>query len=355
MAQKLHGNWKSEKRSVFGYWYEWNIEPGAFSALPPTNYRFYLHLTQNMLIEAQRIENSEIKLQTCLHCPYSINGTVYVLSPYSHLHLLCTNHCFSPEICDHMFEEHGFSVGLPDNLVHLPRLLNILRIKLEHMQCFYCEYIFRTTKLLKEHMRKKKHWRIPQSRPLYDRFYLVTYSNVDMEPYNVEDPEDENEDTAEDEEYQGWDEDERDGPKDMAQCIYCPSSFESPRLCFQHLSSEHKFDFFRFKTSLGLTPYQCIALLNYARKCSKELKCMTCDVNHATSESLLAHMRDENHFHPPIDSPVFTDPSYVCSDFIYALLDKLIAFNSLTSYVMGGKNKFYDSNFRRRFTAHWRR
>lgn len=209
-----------------------------------------------------------------------------------------------------MFEEHGFSVGLPDNLVHLPRLLEILKIKLDHLQCFYCEHIFKSTKVLKEHMRKKKHWRIPQSKPLYDQFYIVTYSSADTEHSALEDPEDEAID-GEEEEWVGWDEDDDESSADPALCIYCPSTFRSPPLCFSHMAKEHGFDFFKLKASLSLSPYQCISWLNYARQCFAAASCINCDLVLDSKSALLAHMNSEGHFHPPTDSRVFTDQSYV--------------------------------------------
>lgn len=209
-----------------------------------------------------------------------------------------------------MFEEHGFSVGLPDNLVHLSRLLEILKIKLEHLQCFYCEHIFKSAKVLKEHMRKKKHWRIPQSKPLYDQFYIVSYSNADMEQSEQEDPEDEPVDDG-DEEWQGWDEDDAESAVDQARCLYCLSSFRFPRDCFSHMEKEHGFDFFKLKSDLALTPYQCIAWLNYARKCFEESSCIYCSSSFDSKSQLLAHMNSQNHFHPSRDSAVFTDQRYV--------------------------------------------
>lgn len=210
-----------------------------------------------------------------------------------------------------MFEEHGFSVGLPDNLVHLPRLLNILKTKLDHLQCFYCEHIFKSTKVLKEHMRKKKHWRIPQSKPLYDQFYIVTYSSADTEQTAVEDPEDEAVDDEE-EEWVGWnDDDDSDTSTDRALCIYCPSTFHTPDQCFTHMSTEHGFDFFKHKHALSLSSYQCISWLNCARRSFNATLCIVCNQLFESSTALLSHMAEQNHFHPPKDSNVFNDQSYV--------------------------------------------
>lgn len=39
-------------------------------------------LVQTQLIETQRIENMVIATRSCLHCSFSLSGTVYV--PYGH-------------------------------------------------------------------------------------------------------------------------------------------------------------------------------------------------------------------------------------------------------------------------------
>lgn len=220
-------------------------------------------------------------------------------------------------MCDHMFDEHGFSVGLPDNLVHLPRLLEILKIKLDHLQCFYCEHIFKSAKVLKEHMRKKKHWRIPQQRPLYDQFYLINYSHdvlndKDEENDIVEEFDDENE------EWQDWNED--DPSADLALCIYCESALPTPDACFDHMAQVHQWPFRNTKHDRHLSPYQCISWINHARKCVSENLCIVCQLKCGSKEALLNHMTEMDHLVPPADSTVFTEPLYVSQIYIIRFL-----------------------------------
>jgi len=209
-----------------------------------------------------------------------------------------------------MFETHGFSVGLPDNLVHLPRLLDILRIKLDYLQCFYCEHVFKSAKVLKEHMRKKKHWRIPQSRPLYDQFYLVTYSTSNVNDVQRDVMEEDGGD-EETEDWQDWNEEGSDSECDMAKCIYCPTQWRYPEQCFDHMQKEHGFDFFGLKQHLSLTSYQCIAWINYSRKCVSNLVCTFCGNPYESRDQLLEHQKSAQHFCPPLDSSLLSDPSYV--------------------------------------------
>lgn len=152
-----------------------------------------------------------------------------------------------------MFDEHGFSVGLPTNLVHLPRLLEILKIKLDHLQCIYCEHVFKSGKVLKEHMRKKRHWRLNRNNSLYDRFYLVNYSSPGKKNVDSDDDDEQPSDVDEEEDDPNMPEWEANSDDDgnNALCVFCSFLAPSPKLCFDHMMQDHHFDFFRIKTDLG--------------------------------------------------------------------------------------------------------
>lgn len=165
-----------------------------------------------------------------------------------------------------MYEDHGFTAGLPDNLVYLPRLLAILQLRLNHLQCFYCEHIFKSSKVLKEHMRKKKHWRINQTNPFYDRFYLISYTTQSKDEENdAQDKLDviEGDDSDIDDEWQDWDENEEqsDDPLnaekflDSSCCIFCTSMLKTPNVCFEHMKTAHGFDFYHIRMNLGAFYY----------------------------------------------------------------------------------------------------
>lgn len=53
----------------------------------------------------------------------------------------------------HMFNVHKFNIGLPDNLVHLNELIDLLQAKIASLQCIYCEKTFKSYSVLKLHMR----------------------------------------------------------------------------------------------------------------------------------------------------------------------------------------------------------
>ena len=60
-------------------------------------------------------------------------------------------------------------------MVYVEELLDILEEKLDKLVCIYCEKVFKSREVLKEHMRKKNHKKINPRNSNYDKFYLVNY------------------------------------------------------------------------------------------------------------------------------------------------------------------------------------
>jgi hypothetical protein len=79
------------------------------------------------------------------------------------------------QLFDHMAFDHNFSVGQPDNLVFVNRFLDLLQEKLDSLVCLFCEKVFKSRDVLKEHMRKKAHKKVNPQNRVYDQFYLVNY------------------------------------------------------------------------------------------------------------------------------------------------------------------------------------
>ncbi len=78
------------------------------------------------------------------------------------------------KLLDHMAFDHHFSIGQPDNLVYIDELLDILEDKLNGLVCIFCEKVFKSRDVLKEHMRKKNHKKINPRNASYDKYYLVS-------------------------------------------------------------------------------------------------------------------------------------------------------------------------------------
>lgn len=160
-------------------------------------------------------------------------------------------------------------------------------------------------------MRKKQHWRIPPNRPLYDRFYLVTWTQQ-SDAINGTDYDAGEEVDAEEEDWQDWVEDEQDqASAGGALCIYCEYAPPNPNECFEHMSKVHGFDFFQIRTQLGLNVYESIAWINIARKCASECICIQCNVKFPSMAALLEHMNAEKHYFVPPGANTLKEPEYV--------------------------------------------
>lgn len=74
-----------------------------------------------------------------------------------------------------MFQVHKFNIGRPDNLVDVGEFVDVLQQRLDNMQCLYCEKTYKSSAVLKQHMRKKKHFKLNPKNIQYDRFYVMNY------------------------------------------------------------------------------------------------------------------------------------------------------------------------------------
>ena len=61
------------------------------------------------------------------------------------------------------------------SLVYVEELLDILENRLDNLVCIFCEKVFKSREVLKEHMRKKNHKKINPRNAAYDKFYLINY------------------------------------------------------------------------------------------------------------------------------------------------------------------------------------
>lgn len=79
------------------------------------------------------------------------------------------------QLFDHLYNDHNFFIGHPDNIIDANEFLDILEEKLKKLLCLYCEREFKNWNVLKEHMRKKGHKTLNHNNREYDRFYLINY------------------------------------------------------------------------------------------------------------------------------------------------------------------------------------
>merc|ERR1719384_2081397 len=135
------------------------------------------------------------------------------------------------DLLSHMAFDHNFNIGQADNLVFIPEFLDKIEAQLEELVCLYCEKLFKSREVLKEHMRKKMNTKNKE----WDKYYLVNYlesgktwqdfSREESEPYR-----------AEEEPPSAWDDTEREDNEDSewsdwrddlggAVCLFCPVNY----------------------------------------------------------------------------------------------------------------------------------
>ncbi|KAJ1656549.1 hypothetical protein IWQ61_003896 [Dispira simplex] len=223
---------------------------------------------------------------------------------------------FCKQICEHrqhlfrhMFTEHNFNIGLPDNLVDVNEFLNILEGKLGNLQCLYCEKTFTSAAVLRKHMRKKKHFKISARNRLYDRFYVVNF----LEPgKNWESFENEVYDSDEDRRDNSWD-DWQEEVLTPTMCLFDDVVAPTPEVACEHMQTVHGFDIHAIRQTRGLDFYKTVALINFIRRQTASGVCMGCGTKVDESMSLVEHMDKNACFTkiPDEHHSVWTDPHFL--------------------------------------------
>ncbi|KAJ3088472.1 hypothetical protein HK102_008662 [Quaeritorhiza haematococci] len=261
---------------------------------------------------------------------------------------------------EHMFHEHGFNIGLPDNLVQIDEFLDLLQQKLANLVCLYCEKLFKNAPTLRKHMRKKKHFKVNPRQRAYDRYYIVNYlepgktweeiqmeDDDDDEDDNLDVDEDVDEDEIDDEsgedvgggavreatdtlkmrgkrrwrpsasriksqdDWTDWNE----SSSEPTMCLFDERILPSAAEACEHMKQEHGFDLATIRREMALDFYQTLKLINYIRRETSMLRCYSCHAGaFETMEQLEEHMQGEGHFAnvPQIGKANFwDDPQYL--------------------------------------------
>ncbi|XP_069141616.1 zinc finger protein 277-like isoform X2 [Argopecten irradians] len=170
------------------------------------------------------------------------------------------------ELLDHMAHDHGFSIGLPNNLVYIDELLAKLHEKLNNLQCLYCERTFRDRAILKEHMRKKQHKKVNPKNKSYDKYYIINYLEMgkNWEAIQQENDRDivSDDSTETEDEWEGWQEE----AGSQAVCLYCMFSSSNSAKLHAHMQELHDLDLQDVKLRMNLDFYQQVKLINFIRR-----------------------------------------------------------------------------------------
>lgn len=212
----------------------------------------------------------------------------------------------------HMASDHGFNVGLPDNLVNVNEFLDVLEQKLANLQCLFCEKLFKDRTALKDHMRKKQHKKINPKNKEYDKFYIINYlelgktwEDIQNEIEEEEDGNSNNDKSVDEDDWSDWK-----GDLPPCVCLFCEASCPATNDILQHMKEEHSFDFPAIKSSFGLDFYHQVKVVNYLRRQVYKNNCVKCQENFPSKATVLEHMTEAQHFALPEDRTVWDQPQY---------------------------------------------
>jgi len=205
----------------------------------------------------------------------------------------------------HMADDHGFNVGLPDNIVHVHLFLDTLEEKLKNLQCLYCEKTFGGRQMLKDHMRKKRHKRLNPKNKLYDKFYIINYLELGKTWEEIQNEEDEEDGKQSDEDWGDWTEEEW-----TAVCLFCEHMDRTASQLITHMKDEHDFHFPNKKEYPATGFYQQVKVVNYIRRQVHQNICIYCQKKFEDKGIMKEHMKEERHFKLPPNNCTWDQPQY---------------------------------------------
>ncbi|KAI7901828.1 uncharacterized protein BX663DRAFT_512541 [Cokeromyces recurvatus] len=209
----------------------------------------------------------------------------------------------------HMFSEHNFNIGLPDNLVYVNEFLDTLEGKLSKLQCLYCEKTFTSPAVLRKHMRKKKHFKIAAKNRQYDRFYVINYLEPGKNWESFEHDTYDSDDDKQDDSWADWEED----VQESTMCLFDTQVLPSPKEALDHMKKVHHFNLSELRKTKGLDFYQVIVLINYIRHQSSNLTCFSCEKVFDNETELADHYKEGSCITKfvPMDAPFWKDPRFL--------------------------------------------
>lgn len=174
-----------------------------------------------------------------------------------------------------MFEQHRFNPGRPQNLIYIPQLIDHLRNQINNNICIHCQQQFNKPHLLRTHMKKKPHDKIPDSR-FFDRFYMVNYLEAGKKWQDIEQEGEIDDDESKISIEEGLKDFDDDTVVDETQCLVCDTVLSRPEFVIDHMLRYHRFDLRDIQAALDKNFYKMIRFINYARSMKKDNRCFVC-------------------------------------------------------------------------------
>ena len=168
---------------------------------------------------------------------------------------------------NHLTMDHNFNVGHPDNIVNVREFLDAIEYKLNNLQCLLCENTFKDRASLREHMRKKGHRKLNPKNKTYDKYYIINHLEFGKNWEKLHEEGEKFDRSLDD--WSGWEEEDQQGV-----CFFCDAVFSHPEGIYQHMKEYHDFDFHAIRTSMKMSFYQQIKMINFIRREVRELYAM---------------------------------------------------------------------------------
>lgn len=223
----------------------------------------------------------------------------------------------------HLYEKHNFHIAKPENLIFINDLIRYIEVKLEKLQCIYCEKYFKNRVILKEHMRKKGHKRINPGNKEYDKYFLVNYLG-EKEPerhkmkqhYKPKVSDNKKTESNEDSDPEWSDWTEEDGP--LITCLLCEHGETDYEEILKHMEKQHEFSFKNETKELDF--YHKIKIVNFIRLQIHLKQCINCNTKFTEKQNLVKHMKESKHYtlnkekwdQPEYYFPTYEDDLFLC-------------------------------------------
>lgn len=231
----------------------------------------------------------------------------------------------------HMLVEHNFNVGNPENMVNVPFFVETLKQQLTAACCPQCEVTFKSSGVLRQHMRKKKHLKLREDQRFFDQFYIINYIDpnktwLDYSPRKLLTSSAESRSTKylgdkscdgdENDENDENDDDEKPGEKasnaselwgdwvdelelisQKTTCLFDSEHvLDSPAEAIEHMKLVHGADIAAWKKAHLWDFYDLVKLVNFIRQRHMiDAQCWQCDFTQSSEKSLREHLSKSGH------------------------------------------------------------
>lgn len=206
-----------------------------------------------------------------------------------------------------LFEVHRFNPGRPQNLVYIPTLISYLRNLINNNICINCGQHFDKPHLLRSHMKKKPHDKIPDKR-YFDRFYMVNYLEEGKKWQDIE-KEDDDIDESKIPIEEGLKDFDDDTVIDETKCLICDTVLSTPGFVVDHMLRYHHFSLKEVQKSIGSDFYKMIRFVNYARAAKNEKKCFICGA--PVIDNYVDHIASHENKVPVDIATILSDDKYL--------------------------------------------